>query len=178
MLGGTLVCNVMREVSAIPQNDILLENRLTVHPFADLGICVDAGRHVKPVVDLVAMVTENPNIPGAEWPVRSLGGDPVFGSRHDLISGARGDVLHPPFALVPRVAWPRNLKVLFMPVVTADDRWVVKFHYAVAAGSLDVEIQAPIGMVVAHVAPHELSVAAKPKRGWIVPLAASRHSLT
>ena len=65
MLRGTLVCNVMREVSAIPQHDILAENRLTVYPFADLGICVDAGRHVKPVVDLVAMVTENPNIPGA-----------------------------------------------------------------------------------------------------------------
>src|SRR4029077_10422783 len=102
--------------------------------------------------DLVAMVTEDPNIPGAEWPVRLLGGDPVFGSWHDFISGAGGDVLHPPFALMSRVAWPRNLKMLFMPVVTADDRWVVKLHYAVAAGSLDVEIQAPIGMVVVHVA--------------------------
>src|SRR5690242_210524 len=152
MLGGTLVCNVMREVSAIPQHDILPENRLTVYPFADLGIGIVAGRHVKPVVDLVAMIPENPNIPGAERPVRLLGGDPVFGSRYDFISGARGDVLHPPFALVPWVAWPRNLKVLFMPVVTADDRWVVKLHDAIAAGSLDIEIETPVGMVVVHVA--------------------------
>src|SRR4029077_4691821 len=68
---------------------------------------------VKPVVDLVAMVTENPNIPGAEWPVRLLGGDPVFGSRHDLISGIIVDVVHdsgrntvrPPAPIGPRASF-------------------------------------------------------------------------
>ena len=69
VLGGTLVCNVMGEVSAVPHHYILPENRFTIYPFADLGISVDAGRRVKSIVDLVAVVTENPNVPGAKRPV-------------------------------------------------------------------------------------------------------------
>ena len=99
MGGRVLVRHVVREMSAVPDDDILIEHAFAVDPLIELRVGVRTRRLVEPIVDFRAVVAQHPHIAPSERPVRLLGRDAVVGPREDIVRGAGGAVDNPPLAL-------------------------------------------------------------------------------
>src|SRR5206468_12827113 len=62
MFGRILVCDVMRKVSAVADDHILALNLLAGDPPPDLGVSVRALDRVEPILDLVAVISQDPDV--------------------------------------------------------------------------------------------------------------------
>ncbi len=56
-LGGALLMDVVAEVSAVPEDDVLIFDQLSVDELIQIGGCADSGTTV---VELVAVVAQDP----------------------------------------------------------------------------------------------------------------------
>src|SRR5215475_12239332 len=70
----------------------------------------------------------------------------------DVVGLASRLVLHPPPALMRRIARTTDLVVLVVPFGVADQRWVVELADQIVAGGSYIEVESPIDVMVMNVA--------------------------
>src|SRR4051794_18684450 len=128
--------DVVGEMRAVPGDDVLAEDRLAVAVLVDLDLSADD----RLVVDLVGVVAQEPYV---ALSVGVAGRGAVVVARHDVIAAPGALVRDPPAAVVAGVAQPHDLGRLRVPVLATHYRRVVELADDVAAGGLDVEVQAP-----------------------------------
>src|SRR4029077_8506184 len=117
---------------------------LAVHEFVDAGFGTGPR---SAVVNLGGKVEHDPNIATAIG-VR----DSVRRSGNDLVHLSRLRVAPPPFPMPPIVTVALDLVDLFVPVRIRKDRRIIVFLDQVVAWGSEVKVEAPIDMVIVHVA--------------------------
>src|SRR6266446_726093 len=131
------------KVPDVPEHHILSVNRLAVDEAVDVFHRQGGGRGESlAVVDLIAVVAENPQVAHPEGI-----GKTVVGTWNETVPGARGVVRHLPVPVVRGASEPADLKVLRMEIRAGDDRWVVVLPDNIVGGSLNVEIETPVGVM-------------------------------
>src|SRR5258708_39117224 len=65
---GWLVGNVVGEMGAVPNNDILVVDGFAVHE--PIQVCLARGGSGHTVVDFGAIIPQDPDIAAREWPIR------------------------------------------------------------------------------------------------------------
>ena len=146
-----IVRQIVREVRAVPDHDVVIVYGLTVDPLADVRLVRGTdGMHT--VIDLVAMIAKDPDIAAAERRVGARGFDAVVFSRNDIVRLARSGVLDAPLAMARRIAWTRNLEAHVVPTVPPRKRRVIELAHNIVAWRAQIEIEPPVRMMVVDIA--------------------------
>src|SRR5206468_1969212 len=145
--------DVVAEVGGVPDHHVLVEDRLAVYPVIERRL-VGRAPGDRAVVDLARPVAEDPDVSPGERPVRRGCRYSVAGARDDIVGVARRGVVDPPFAFAGWVPWARDLVHLVVPVrgTEGGKAGVVELSDAVVPRGADVEVEAPVDMVVMDVA--------------------------
>ena len=104
---GARLVEIVREVPRIPDDDILILDRLTVDPRPQVRRVGRADRD-DTVVDLPRVVAKEPDVAARERPVGRRGREAVVLARDDVVGLARDAVLDAPFPLSLRCARARS----------------------------------------------------------------------
>src|SRR6266516_1241961 len=159
-----LMRNVVRGMTGVPEHDVLSFYQLPVYPAVDVGL-MGWARGDNPMIDFSSSVEQRPHVALRERPVGRGGGYTIAVSWHDLVGRSAGSVGDSPLALAAGVAWPFGLKVESVPVRPAHERRIIELLYDVVARCLDVEVKAPVGMVVMTVA-HTRTLDGAEAKAW------------
>ena len=104
-----IVRQIVHEVRAVPDHHVVIVYGLTVNPLADVRLVRGTdGMHT--VVDLVAVIAQDPDIAAAERRVGARGFDAVVVSRNNVVRLARSGVLDAPLAMARRITRTRDLE--------------------------------------------------------------------